>query len=269
MIRSFCAVSAVVLAMYFSLPAKAETEPAEANRPDYSARVVARSYSPGLSFNPQVGYAQSLWGDTSTPWYGFVRPYIIGVASPTLFEGKGGIELFPVSILGVDLRRSFTRRFTTSRNQDCNQTQCLGELNFTDLSFQSFLAFQEYYTSVRYTRTFFDPVDDRTRPIYEVATSVLLSPNGDSGDTFSVALGKKLGEKVSAGLLYQVGDYHTSGNHMDAEYLFLKTDCASFGYEDLDATVGIGRFYSSRNVPEASLILSITYTGQRAIGFGR
>lgn len=260
---------ALVVGICFSSAAFAEIAPAEANRPDFSARINARTYSPGLSLNPQVGYAQSLWGDITTPWYGFVRPYITGLVSPTILEAKGGIELFPVSILGVDLRRSFSRRFTSTRGQDCDQVQCMGALNYTDLSFQTFLAFGGYFSSVRWTRTFFDAVEDRTRPIFEVGASVLLSPNGENSDMVSAAIGKNLSETASAGVLLQVTDYHTSRNHQDAQYLFYKTDCAQFGYDNLEATVGIGRFYSSRNVPEASAILSISYTGARAIGFGR
>ncbi len=190
MSRKFGLACALLAGLSFSSAAFAEIAPAEANRPDFSTRLNARTYSPGLSLNPQVGYAQSLWGDIATPWYGFVRPYVIGLVSPTILEGKGGIELFPVSILGVDLRRSFSRRFTTTRGQDCDQLQCMGALNYTDLSFQTFLAFGGYFSSVRWTRTFFDAVDDRTRPVYDVAGSVLLSPNGENSDTVSAAVGK-------------------------------------------------------------------------------
>ncbi len=269
MVRKFVLACVLWVGICLSSAAFSEIAPAEANRPDFSARLLARTYSPGLSINPQIGYAQSLWGDTSTPWYGFVRPYVIGVASPTVLEGKGGIELFPVSILGVDLRRTFSRRFVTSRGQDCDQLQCMGALNYTELSFQTFLAYGGYFASARWIRTFFDAVEDRTRPVYEVAASVLVSPNGDNSDTVNAAIGKDLGDKTSAGILLQVSDYHISGNHQDAQYLFYRTDCAKFGYDNLEATVGIGRFYSSRNVPEASAILLVTYTGTRAIGFGR
>lgn len=250
----------------FSQAAEAVAIP---NQVDVSARFLARTYSPGLSFNPQVGFAQSLWGDSTTPWHGFVRPYFIAVLSPSLYEGKLGIEVFPVSILGVDLRRTLSHRFTTTSNQDCIQVQCLGDLNYTDLSFQTYLGYGDYFASMRWTRTFFDALSDRTRPAYEAGASVLISPEGEAGDNYTFAIGKNLAEKTQAGLLLQVGDYHGAGNHQDAQYLFLKTDCSAFGLEDLDATVGLGRFYSSRNVADFSAIIFLTYTRSRAIGFGR
>jgi hypothetical protein len=269
MSRSIAVTFMILLASTFSASAFGDGARSEASGPDFSTRLLLRTYSPALSINPQVGYGQPLWGDTSTPWYGFARPYIIGVASPSLVEGTAGIELFPVSILGVDLRRTFTRRFAVSRNEDCDRLQCLGELNYTELSFQNFLAFRDYFTSVKWTRSFFDAVEDRTRPIYDFVASVLLSPLGENGDSFTVVVGKDLEASTSAGVLMRVADYHTSGNHQDAQYLFYKTGCGKFGFKDLEATVGFGRFASSRNVPEASAIVILNYTGARAIGFGR
>ena len=260
---------ALFFAVTFSSCLHADEKVALPNRVDFSARFLARTYSPGASLNPQIGYAQSIWGDPTTPWHGFVRPYLIGVVSPSLHEEKVGLELFPVSILGVDLRRTISRRFATTLNQDCNQVQCLGELNYNDLSFQSYLGFGDYFASLRWTRTFFDALGDRTRSVYEAGASVLLSPDGEAGDNFTFAIGKNLAEKVQAGLLLQVGDYHAAGNHQDAQYLLLKTDCSGFGLEDLDATVGLGRFYSSRNVADFSAIIFLTYARSRAIGFGR
>ena len=145
----------------------------------------------------------------------------------------------------------------------------MGDLNYTDLSFQTYLGYADYFTSVRWTRTFFDAVADRTRPVYEVGTSVLLNPNGDSADFVTIAAGKTLSEKMSAGVLLQIADFHSSGNHQDGQYAFVKTSCDHVGFEDLTAMVGIGRYYSSRNIAEFSAILSINYTPVQAIGYGR
>ena len=236
---------------------------------DFSAKLLSRTYSPALSINPTIGYSLKLWGDTETPWYGFVRPSIVGVLSPAFYEGKIGIEIFPISILGVDIKRTTSRRFTSLKDQNCEQVQCQGTLDYTDVSFQSFLGFADYFSSIRWTRTFFDAVNDQTRPVYDLGTSVLLKPGGDAGDFLTIAAGKELESGLSVGVLLQMADFRYSGQRQEGQYAIVKSNLKSMGWEDFDATVGVGRFKTDLNVAEVSAILSVTYTNTRAIGFGR
>ena len=236
---------------------------------DFAATLLARTYSPALSINPNIGYGIKLWGDISTPWYGFVRPSIYGVLSPSLYEGKVGIEIFPVSILGIDIKRTSSRRFSETKGQDCTQVQCQGVLDYTDVSFQSYLGHAGYFSSIRWTRTFFDAISDLSKPIYDLGTSILLKPGGDIGDFLTIAAGKELDSGISIGLLLQTADFRYSGQHQEGQYAIVKSNLKSIGWDDFDATVGVGRFKTDLNVAEASVILQVTYTHTRAIGFGR
>jgi hypothetical protein len=227
-----------------------------------------------------VGYSQPLWGNLSTPWYGFVRPYAIGVLSPSVYEGKVGLEVFPISILGLDIRRAYGRRFVNTKNQNCDVLECQGELSYTDLSLQSFFGFEDLFGSIRFTRTFFDGKTARSFPVYELGSSVLLSANGDVGDYWSIAIGRRFIGVLSGvtwGILHQRHEFAEYQQNLRATYFFVGFGRLSVSSQSADLhplksdrlTVGIGSFQSSRNITELSLVASYLYSIRSAIGHGR
>lgn len=260
----------IAIALALSVMSFARSAPAASTEGlDFTTNLLARTYTPGLSLNPTIGYGQRVWGDLDSPWYGFLRPHLDGVVSPTLFEGKAGIEVFPVSILGVNIARTFGRRFADTRGQDCIVNQCQGELDYTDVTVQAYLGGAGFFSSLRWTRTFFDAVSDQTRPIYDVGSSVLLKPAGEAGDYMTIVVGKDLSDDLAIGVLVQNADFHYSGQHQEGHYLIVRSNLKLFGFDDLSATLGLGRYKTDLNIAELSGILSVTYTGQAAIGFGR
>ncbi len=237
---------------------------------DYGVTTLFRTYAPGLSVNPSMGYSQKVWGDVSTPWYGFVRPYVIGVASPSVFETKVGMEIFPVSIFGIDVRRAYGRRFHDTKNQNCDVLECQGALPYTDVSAQTFLGYADFFASIRFTRTFFDGDASRSFPVYELASAVILAPGGDRGDYLNVAIGKNLGglfKGLALGVLVQHNEFHELNQFKSAAYGFAAIDLYQAAISRL--TVGLGAFRSSRNVAEASIVVAYTYSPRSALGFGR
>jgi hypothetical protein len=242
------------------------------SRWDAHVTVLARTYAPGLSINPNFGFSQKLWGDVATPFYGYVRPYGIAVLSPSVYEGKLGLEIFPVSFLGVDLRRAWGRRFVDTRGQDCDQIECQGELGYTDLSFQMFFGYKRKFASIRWTQTYFDAIENRARRIYELGSAVLINPDGDKGDYLSVALGEELGGFLSGlafGVLVQSNRFHGTGHVAEAAYLFSRLKMPFQETDRSSVTVGVGAFRSNLNVPELSVVASIVYSPRPALGFGR
>lgn len=239
---------------------------------DTYVTTLLRTYSPGLSVNPNFGYSQRLWGDTKTPFYGYVRPYVIGVLSPSVYEGKVGVEIFPVSFLGVDVRRAKGRRFINARGQDCDQVECQGELNYTDVSFQMFLGYKKTYASIRWTQTAFDAIENQQRRIYEFGSSVLLNPDGDRGDYLSVAIGEDLGgflSGLSFGLIGQSNRFHKTDHLAEAAYLFSRIELSFAEKDESSITLGVGAFRSSLNVTELSVVAAVVYSPLPGLGFGR
>lgn len=242
------------------------------SRWDFHVTALARTYVPGLSINPSLGYSQKLWGDVSTPLYGYLRPYGIAVLSPSVYEGKIGLEVFPVSFLGVDLRRAWGRRFMDTRGQDCDQVECQGELGYTDISFQMFLGYRRSFASIRWTQTYFDAIENRARRIYELGSAVLINPDGDKGRYLSVALGQELGGFLSGlafGVLMQTNRFHGTGHFAEAAYLFSRLNMSFLESDQSSVTVGIGAFRSTLNVPEFSVVTAFVYSPRSALGFGR
>ncbi|MBN8540982.1 MAG: hypothetical protein J0L82_11395 [Deltaproteobacteria bacterium] len=242
------------------------------SRWDAHVTALARTYVPGLSINPNLGYSQKLWGEEKTPFYGYLRPYGIAVVSPSVYEGKLGLEVFPVSFLGVDLRRAWGRRFVDTRGQDCDQVECQGELGYTDLSFQMFLGYERRFASVRWTQTYFDAIESRTRRIYELGSAVLIQPGGERGDYLSVALGEELSGDLSDlafGVLVQSNRFHGTDHLAEAAYLFGRLKMSFQESDQSSVTVGIGAFRSTLNVAELSLVASVVFSPRPALGFGR
>lgn len=254
----------------------AKMDGAKAEGVDFATTLLSRTYAPALSIQPTLGYGILAWGDSETPLYGFVRPYLSGVASPSVVEGKVGLEIFPISILGVDIKRTVSRRFTETSGQDCDRVECLGDLAYTDLSFQSYLGYESFFSSVRFTRTFYEPVSASARPVYDLGTAVLLSPGGDTGNFLTVVVGRDLSFNIAngvydaaLGLLIQHARMDRSGQQQEGQYLFTRSDLNPLGLATWDVTVGIGRFKSDQNIAEVSALLMITSTQRRALGFGR
>ena len=235
---------------------------------DYAASLSGRTYSAGLSLDPTLGLHQLIWGDPTTPFFGYIRPALSGSITPTLFAGDAGLDIYPVSFLGMTVAKRWTHRFLEPSGYDCEANSCLGQMNSTKVSFRLLSAYQSYFLSAQYQRQFFEEngEGDGKQNIMDPANALIYRADGSNLNTLAIILGKKVTDKISTGVLYQRGELDRRKSASEADYVFARSDLSAFGYSMVTATVGLGRFNTDLKRPGISAIAIINYTGKAPIG---
>ncbi|RYZ80359.1 MAG: hypothetical protein EOP04_26020 [Proteobacteria bacterium] len=232
---------------------------------DFGAGLSGRTHSPGLSLDPYLGLNQVVWGDTSTPFFGYVRPFVKGSLTPTLIAGKTGVDFFPVSFISVGAARTWTRRYRETGGYDCDAYRCIGDLNSSEINAVAMGAYESYFVSASLQRQFYDDVSG-DQDIMDPSNALIYKRTGSTLNSWSGIIGKKVGEGVRAGFILQRGDLDDKIRASEAVYAFVRSDLKPYGWNDFNATVGIGRFDSDTKNPGLSLILLLNWVGASTPG---
>lgn len=265
MLQKILSLSLFLIYVFLLLPASAGTDEGL----DYGLSVPARTYSPGLAVIPYAGYGKLLWGETDSPFYGFVRPNLAPFASPTLVGARAGVELFPVSFVGFSAGQSYLHRFVDSEGQNCETVECQGSLAYSDLGLRLLVGHQGFFISTEYQLTFYNVEDSQAQPVLEPSLSLLLGAGKDELTQLKVALGRQLNEQLVIGVLYQEAELQKAGGEQQAQYLFAQTSLKDYGYEGATLTLGVGSFESELQPRSFSIIGNLNLIGRAALGLGR
>jgi hypothetical protein len=222
---------------------------------DYSVDSFARTSSLGLSASPNVGYSFLLWGDPSSPLHGYIRPNVTASFTPATISGRAELELHPVTFLGLTAGRTWTRRFSNLPGQDCNLGACIGNLGSTDVGAKALFKYGIAFGSLKYTKTFVDSFDDRSRGIIDPGSALLLSPGGEVVSQWNAVVGVPIHTDWSVGGIYQKTDLKNNPGTQNAEYAFLRLKRG-----DLTYLAGAGRFESQLKPAGPSFILSVSWS---------
>ena len=167
---------------------------------DYSVRAVGRSYSLGFLTEGTAGYSQPVWGDpASGPMFGYVRPSAAFGTSGLTNVARADIELYPVSILGVRLGRSWTHRANKLPGFDCKSMRCDGWVGESLVALRALAGLGNWFGAFDYEWRFFDRSED-SRPLAESFLGFALSPAGDQTRTGRGTVGYRLSPRWSVGL---------------------------------------------------------------------
>ncbi len=233
---------------------------------DYAADISGRTYSPGLSIDPTVGLHQLLWGEPTTPFFGYVRPAISASVSPSVFSGKAALDIFPLSFLGVTLARNWSHRILEATGYDCKANTCLGALNDRELTLKLLSAYESYFLSAQYQRIFYEANSEGDQNLMDPSNALIYRADGSNLNVSAFILGKKLSEKISAGMILQRGDLDRRISASEADYVFVRSNLEAYGYKMLTLSLGLGRFNTDIKRPGVSAIAVLTYTGKEGIG---
>jgi hypothetical protein len=228
---------------------------------DYSASIIGRTHAAAFAINPSLGYGQMLWGDRSSFKYGYVRPNVSLMATPTLFGVKPGIDFFPISILGFSASRTYSRRFASAKGYDCDAGRCQGTLHSTDLSGKLLLGYGSYFLSSQYTHVIYDEISG-DQDILDPGTAAFLRRDGELSKQWTYILGKKVSKTEAAGLMHMTNALSENRSAQSAQYLFWRSDLP---FPSSSATVAVGRFESSLKPLGFSLVLILNYTGRPSL----
>lgn len=238
----------------------------EAAETDYSADLSARTYSAGLSVEPRLGLTQVLWGDTATPFFGYIRPAVSASASPTYYAGKVSLSLFPVSFLGVTFAKNWSHRYRETGGYDCHANTCLGSMDSSEVAFRFMTAYKSYFLSSQLQRVFYEANSEGDQNLMDPINALIYKEGGSTLANWGFIIGKKVAKGVESGVIIQRGDLDGRISASEADYVFVRTKLEPYGFPSLSATFGLGRFNTDIKRPGISAIALLTYTGKAMVG---
>jgi hypothetical protein len=242
------------------------TSPLRAAETDYSADLSARTYSAGLSVEPRLGLTEVLWGDSTTPFFGYIRPAVSAAASPTYYAGKVSLSLFPVSFLGVTFAKNWSHRYRETGGYDCHANTCMGSMDSSEVAFRFMTAYQSYFLSSQLQRVFYAANSEGDQNLMDPINALIYKEGGSTLANWGIILGKKVAQGVESGLIIQRGDLDGRISASEADYVFVRSKLESYGFPNLSATIGLGRFNTDIKRPGVSAIALLTYTGKAMVG---
>lgn len=117
---------------------------------DLSVGGYSRSYPLGGSAELNMGYSLVLWGQSASPFLGYIRlaTDIEGVVD--YFSSTAKIEIFPVSFLGVRAGQAFSQSHLDFDEFDCEVFLCRGKFTENFYEVPLFLAYSDFIFSSSY-----------------------------------------------------------------------------------------------------------------------
>jgi hypothetical protein len=138
---------------------------------DFQYGTSIRSYpSVGGDINAELGYNQILWGSQgNSPWYGLIRPSIIGSSSAVVSHYDLNITVYPVSFIGFGSgHKEMSSNYSDFTYYDCDKIRCEGSL-IKDYSFAKLaLGYGHVLTSFTYSEYRNAYSLDEENPSFEV-----------------------------------------------------------------------------------------------------
>lgn len=233
---------------------------------DYLVKAGGQTYPLGGLITGQAGYGIKLWEgappDEGPQWkYGYLRPTIELQTAGTVNRASAGLEIFPISILGISGGYGLSQRaLSYVQDFDCAQVMCNETLSYSYLQANLMGGYQDYIFSVmgRYEKF---TASESIKPFYEEMSYLIAQPDHDDLRTLDVFAGYKLSDRWTTGVrgIYQ-------------EFIFTQNNSSSMfavgRYTEgfWQGTLGLGQFKSSHQDSRFSAILSVSYNGIKGIG---
>lgn len=231
-----------------------------ANQPDYSASIGGRTTPIGLNIKGVGGYGLYVWGDPSTPFYGYLRPSVAFSAS-TILGGTASIDFYPVSFFGVTAGRSYSNRLADLPGLDCAVADCRGWLNDTFVQARLLGKYESIVGSLSFVRKTYDDNDDQTKSFGEATHVVKLAAKNEQSDTWLAILGYAWDEELKIGVSALGFTTDKSAERQDQQLFFVAKKLDTLTY-----TAAAGRFYSSQYGAGPEVLFSVEWTGLKKIG---
>lgn len=225
-----------------------------ANEFEYTLDSAARSYSSGLSVTPAMAYKFSLWGEADSPFEGALRPRISTEISPATYGGKAELEFAPVTFIKLSVAKKLLRRFTDFDDDSCRYNNCIGSLNSTDVSINTLFKVSAIMGSLKFTKSFYDSKDDKSKKLVDPSTYTLISPNKEIANQIEAIVGTPITDAWFTGVLIQNVDLQKGDGNQNGQYLLVMKKNGHTNY-----VVGAGRFESELKAAKPSFLFTFKY----------
>ena len=155
--------------------------------PDLKFGFNSRTYPVGAQIAATPGLGLTLWGDTTTWKYGYVRA--VANLATSVVVNRAGIEfqLYPISLLGLSAGFDSGVRNFTPKYLDCSTYQCNGIINRKFLKVNAVGAYRGFVFSVmgRYEEL---KAIDSEKPFFDEMSLLTGNPVGEHVFTLNPAL---------------------------------------------------------------------------------
>lgn len=228
---------------------------------DYSVSAIARTTPIASQVDGTLGYGQRLWGDETTPFYGYIRPStsLRGSTSPA---GVVNLDIYPVSFFGMSVGRIYMHRYVDQPEINCELAECKGWFNNSYIQAKLLGKYQKFFGTLTFQKDFYDSHDSSVRPVYQAVNVVFISPNKDQGEDWFAVLGYEINPQWSVGVIAEEFSSQKLNHHQDMQLAFVKWTREEWSY-----TVGAGRFQSTPLGAGPELTINAVWTGKKKIGF--
>jgi hypothetical protein len=233
---------------------------------DYLIKGGGQTYPLGGIITAQAGYGVKLW-EAGPPaegpqWkYGYLRPAIELQTAGTVNRASAGLEIFPISILGIRGGYGVSQRtLSYVQDFDCSEVMCDETLNYDYLQANLLGGYKSFILSVMGKYEKFT-ASESVKPFYEEMSYLVGQADHDDLRTLDVFAGFQLSDRWTSGVrgIYQ-------------EFVFSQNNSSSMfavgRYTEgfWQGTLALGQYKSSHQDSRFSAILSVSYNGIKGIG---
>ena len=230
---------------------------------DYNASFGARSLPIGASFFGDGGYGITAWGEKTKDQFifGYVRPNLRVATSALVDNGDLGVDLYPISFLGVRLGSSLATRNVTLDTLDCSLVACGGTLGRNSIETKLTLGAAGYFmqaTAVYENQT----PSIKSVPYADEVASLAGRTGGDQLLKNELIVGREFDGGYVGGLHFSAARMIASGANNDEQSLVGGYKKGRWTY-----LAGAGAYESSTQSRSLSMFALFSWSGIPKIGF--
>ena len=175
---------------------------------DLSVGTAVRSYPLSGVVEAEAGYGFRLWGNTSGPFYGYIRPVIEGATAAIYNSGTARLDFYPLSFLGVRAGGESVQNDSEYDAHDCENYQCVGRYYRTFVEGDLALGAGPVFIRGRLRRERWTQKDPQAGDFIEPTSGIGLASAGDSETVYQGLAGIKLSTSwtLAGGVRYAISD---------------------------------------------------------------
>ena len=233
---------------------------------DESAFFAARLLPSGLALGGTLGYGQLLWGENSegNVLFGYVRPSVTATTSVLLNRAEVGVDLFPVSFLGLYAGARGSQRAVDLDTLNCTSVYCRGLLGTAYLKPQLLLGYGPVSAMASFQTAWLvssNSPSNSMMPFGDDVSNLAGNAGGDQLIGSELAVQVKLDPAFATGTYLSTAHMLGSGSTNDLISVFGRYLRGALSY-----TAGVGAYESTTQTRAFTCYGVVSWSGIAAMG---
>jgi hypothetical protein len=220
---------------------------------DFSLGAEARSYPLSGVIESELGYGALLWGQTSTPFYGYLRPRILASTAATYNSADAALEIFPLSFLGFRAGGESIQNDQNYSAYDCDTYRCKGRFYRAYAEAELTLGMGPVFVQGRWRRERWSEPHAQTGDYIDPTSGLAMASSGESQVVYFGIVGMKLAPEWTALAMLRYAQEDSGGISR------MPVGAIRFHRGIFSISVGAGNFESILKKSETTVIGSIKF----------